>query len=51
MKLVPSLGVRDIERSLTFYREHFDFEIATEHRVDGRLVWCCLRSGVAELML
>ncbi|MDX1624004.1 MAG: VOC family protein [Gemmatimonadota bacterium] len=51
MKLVPSLGVEDIERSLAFYRDHFGFEVTTDHAVEGELVWCCLRSEGAELML
>jgi catechol 2,3-dioxygenase-like lactoylglutathione lyase family enzyme len=51
-KLVPSLGVSDLGRSLRFYGECFGFEVVDvfedEH---GAARWAFLRSGVAELML
>ncbi|MCW5623872.1 MAG: VOC family protein, partial [Burkholderiales bacterium] len=51
-KLVPSLGVSDIQRSTAFYREFFGFEIVdAADDADGNPLWCWLRSGVAELML
>lgn len=51
-KLVPSLGVADLERSVAFYREFFGFETVDSYdNEDGEMVWCWLRAGVAELML
>lgn len=50
-KLVPSLGVGDIDRSLEFYRRNFGFEAVSTFEDGDRLVWCCLRSGDTELML
>lgn len=51
-KLVPSLGVSDLERSIAFYREFFGFETVDSYdNEDGEMVWCWLRAGVAELML
>ncbi|MCW5620422.1 MAG: VOC family protein [Burkholderiales bacterium] len=50
-KLVPSLGVSDIERSLDFYRTFFGFEVLDSYDEDGRMAWCWLRVGAAELML
>jgi len=50
-KLIPSLGVSDIERSLDFYRTFFGFDIADSYDQEGRMAWCWLRTGAAELML
>jgi catechol 2,3-dioxygenase-like lactoylglutathione lyase family enzyme len=51
-KLVPSLGVSDLRRSIAFYRDFFGFDVADSWDNDaGETVWCWLRSGVAELML
>ena len=50
-KLIPSLGVSDIDRSLRFYREFFAFEIVDSYEAQGRTAWCWLRCGEAELML
>ena len=51
-KLLPSLGVSDLRRSIAFYRDFFGFSLV-DHFDDaaGATVWCWLRSGVAELML
>jgi len=51
-KLLPSLGVSDLRRSIAFYRDFFGFSLV-DHFDDesGDTVWCWLRSGVAELML
>lgn len=51
-KLLPSLGVSDLRRSIAFYRDFFGFSLV-DHFDDesGETVWCWLRSGVAELML
>ena len=50
-KLIPSLGVSDIQRSIGFYRTFFGFKPADSYEQDGRLSWCWLRSRGAELML
>lgn len=50
-KLIPSLGVSDIDRSRGFYRQFFGLEVADSYDEDGRMAWCWLRSGGAELML
>ena len=51
-KLLPSLGVSDIRRSMSFYREFFGFEVVDSfENEDGELLWCWLRAGVGELML
>jgi catechol 2,3-dioxygenase-like lactoylglutathione lyase family enzyme len=51
-KLVPSLGVSDLQRSLDFYSDLFGFELVDSFENDeGDTVWCWLRSGIAELML
>lgn len=50
-KLIPSLGVADIDRALSFYRTFFGFEIADSYEQDGRIAWCWVAAGRAELML
>ncbi|MBI1394898.1 MAG: hypothetical protein GC151_02870 [Betaproteobacteria bacterium] len=51
-KLVPSLGVSDIQRSMAFYSDFFGFEVVDSYENDdGETVWCWLRAGVGELML
>jgi catechol 2,3-dioxygenase-like lactoylglutathione lyase family enzyme len=51
-KLVASLGVSDLPRSLRFYRDCLGFEVVDSYEDDaGGLQWVFLRSGVAELML
>ncbi len=51
-KLVPSLGVSDLRRSIAFYREFFGFEpVDSVEDADGAPLWAWMRSGVAELML
>jgi len=50
-KLIPSLGVSDIERSLDFYRTFFGFDMVDSYDDAGRMAWCWLRAGAAELML
>jgi catechol 2,3-dioxygenase-like lactoylglutathione lyase family enzyme len=51
-KLIASLGVSDIERSLGFYRGFFGFEPVDSYAAeDGRVAWYWLRSDGAELML
>ena len=51
-KLVPSLGVSDMQRSLAFYSDYFGFEVVDSfENEDGETLWCWLRAGVGELML
>lgn len=51
-KLVPSLGVSDLRRSVAFYRDFFGFSLIDSWDDEaGEAVWCWLRSGVTELML
>lgn len=51
-KLVPSLGVSDLRRSVAFYRDFFGFSMMDSWEDEsGATVWCWLRSGVTELML
>ncbi len=50
-KLIPSLGVSDIERSLDFYRGFFGFDVVDSYDEEGRVAWCWLRTGGADLML
>ena len=50
-KLIPSLGVSDIERSLGFYKKFFGFKLLDSYELDGRMKWCWLRTRGADLML
>jgi catechol 2,3-dioxygenase-like lactoylglutathione lyase family enzyme len=50
-KLIPSLGVSDIDRSVGFYRQFFGFELEDSYENEGRMSWCWLKSGGADLML
>jgi len=51
-KLVPSLGVSDLRRSIAFYSEFFGFALVDSWENEaGEVVWCWLRSGLTELML
>ncbi|HZR03937.1 MAG TPA: VOC family protein [Burkholderiales bacterium] len=50
-KLLPSIGVADIKRSLDFYRAIFGFEMVDSYEQDGRMIWCWVRAGKAEMML
>lgn len=50
-KLIPSLGVSDIERSAAFYRSFFGFEVVDSYDDGKRMAWCWLRAQGAELML
>jgi catechol 2,3-dioxygenase-like lactoylglutathione lyase family enzyme len=50
-RLIPSLGVSDIDRSRDFYRRFFGLEVVDSYEDEGRMAWCWLRAGSAELML
>jgi predicted enzyme related to lactoylglutathione lyase len=49
--LIPSLGVSDIHRSVSFYREFFGFKVEDSYEIEGRMAWCWLKGHGAELML
>ena len=51
IKAVASLGVSDIERSVEFYRDHFDFQVADSYEDGDQMVWCWLQTAGADLML
>src|SRR4249919_3733098 len=51
VRLIPSLGVSDLERSVGFYRRFFGFEVVDSYETEGRMAWCWLRSRGAEFML
>jgi uncharacterized glyoxalase superfamily protein PhnB len=51
IRLIPSLGVSDIDRSVVFYKEFFGFELQDSYDEDGRMTWCWLKAGGADLML
>jgi uncharacterized glyoxalase superfamily protein PhnB len=50
-EMVPSLGVSDIDRSVAFYRQFFGFHIVDSYEMEGRMAWCWMRVGSANLML
>ena len=50
-KAIPSLGVSDIHQSVGFYREFFGFQVEDSYEAEGRMTWCWLKAGRAELML
>lgn len=50
-KLIPSLGVSDIQRSIAFYRTFFNLKPADSYEQDGKLMWCWLKTRGADLML
>jgi len=50
-KLIPSLGVSDIDRSVGFYRQFFGFRVVDSYEVEGHMAWCWLQVDGADLML
>ena len=50
-QVVPFLHVRDIRKSLHFYREGLQFEIRHSWPGDEDLRWCWLTLGGASIML
>jgi predicted enzyme related to lactoylglutathione lyase len=50
-KVIASLGVSDIERSIEFYTQFFGFQVADSYEQDGGRVWCWLQTASADLML
>ncbi|HZZ29271.1 MAG TPA: VOC family protein [Pirellulales bacterium] len=50
-KLVPLLYVSDMNRSAAFYDNKLGFEITQHWSPEGKMLWCLLARGGAELML
>ena len=48
---VPLLVVSDIAQSRDFYCDGLGFQVKNKWEDAGRLAWCWLKSGGAELML
>ncbi len=48
---VPFFGIRDMERSLRFYREGLGFGMKYQWIDEGKLRWCWLELGGAAIML
>jgi lactoylglutathione lyase len=48
---VPFFNVHDIEVSVRFYVEGLGFSITREWTPEGKLRWCSLQHGEAEIML
>ena len=49
--LIPMLNVSDIEASLAFYGEAFEFEVVSDPAAVSDWRWATIRSGHTELML
>jgi glyoxylase I family protein len=49
--LIPMLNVSDINASLDFYREAFDFEVVSDPSAVREWRWATIRSGWTEMML
>jgi catechol 2,3-dioxygenase-like lactoylglutathione lyase family enzyme len=47
----PLFAVRDVERSLAFYRDALGFELAGRAEDDGGTFWCRLARDGASIML
>ena len=50
-QLWPLLWVRDIRRSIAFYRDRLGFAVVGQADTDGKLYWCRLERDGASLML
>jgi uncharacterized glyoxalase superfamily protein PhnB len=49
--LTASLTVKDIEKSLAWYRDAVGFTVSQQHMRDGRLVAISLKAGSVELLI
>jgi catechol 2,3-dioxygenase-like lactoylglutathione lyase family enzyme len=47
----PLLVVRDIDRSVEFYRDRLGFSVVGQAESEGRMYWCRLERGGASIML
>jgi catechol 2,3-dioxygenase-like lactoylglutathione lyase family enzyme len=50
-QLWPLLFVRDIDKSVRFYRDELGFVLANQAEAHGRMFWCRLERGGAAIML
>jgi uncharacterized glyoxalase superfamily protein PhnB len=50
-QLLPLLTVRDIEKSIAFYRDCLGFTLTGKWETDGKLSWCSMKLGNASIML
>ena len=50
-KAVPFFAVADMDASLAYYVDGLGFAMGAKWVVDGRVRWCSLKLGGAELML
>jgi catechol 2,3-dioxygenase-like lactoylglutathione lyase family enzyme len=50
-ELWPLLFVRDIERSLAFYRDRLGFDVVGEAKAGGKAFWRRLQRGGASIMV
>ena len=50
-QVVPFLHVRDIQKSITFYRDGLHFEMRHSWPADQAIRWCWLTLGGASIML
>ena len=50
-EVVPFLHVSDMEKSLRYYIDGLGFTMKNKWVVDGKVRWCWLAKGGAELML
>jgi predicted lactoylglutathione lyase len=48
---IPFFGVRDIEVSVKYYVDGLGFTMTNKWEPNGRLRWCMLRIGEANIML
>jgi catechol 2,3-dioxygenase-like lactoylglutathione lyase family enzyme len=51
IRVLPFLGVTDMERSVRFYIDGLGFTMKNQWVPDGKLRWCWLTRGGASLML
>lgn len=50
-ELWPLLIVRDLGRSVAFYRDRLGFEVAADARSEGAVFWCRMKRDGCSLML
>jgi catechol 2,3-dioxygenase-like lactoylglutathione lyase family enzyme len=50
-QLWPLLFVREIDRSVAFYRDQLGFAVVNQSENQGHLFWCRLERGGASIML
>jgi catechol 2,3-dioxygenase-like lactoylglutathione lyase family enzyme len=49
--MVPLLYVTDMDRSAAFYGNKLGFELIQQWEPEGKMLWCLLKRGGAEIML